>query len=166
MRTMRPTFEHVETIPVETIGDHVVQVFIGRLGEASSPATVFSPLLGAEVSVGTNGTIPINPTWEYGVLNVNGAMSANGEEVPPSGLWYSPVGSTELSLTGNGTAILIGGEPFNERILMWWNFIARTHEEIEQMRMDWNLHTYPPIADRVGGWIPAPEMPNVTLTPR
>jgi hypothetical protein len=75
-------------------------------------------------------------------------------------------GATELGLSGSGTAIVIGGEPFLERILMWWNFIARTHEEIKEMRMDWNLHTYPPIADRVGGWIPAPEMPNVTLTAR
>jgi len=166
VRSMRPTFEHIETVPSATFGDHVAQVFIGELGSAASPATVFSPLVGAEVSVGTHGSIPLNPDWEYGVLNIGGAMSANGDDVPSNALWYSPVGSTELALTGSGTAIVIGGEPFLEQILMWWNFIARTHEEVEQMRMDWNLHTYPPFADRVGGWIPAPEMPNVTLTAR
>jgi redox-sensitive bicupin YhaK (pirin superfamily) len=93
-------------------------------------------------------------------------MSANGDDIPPNALWFSPVGATELDLTGSGVAIVIGGEPYLEQIVMWWNFIARSHEEIEEMRMDWNLHTYPSIADRVGGWIPAPEMPKVTLTAR
>lgn len=166
VRSMKPRFEHVETVPTVAFGDHVAQVFVGEWGGATSPATVFSPLVGAEVSVGERGSIPLNPDWEYGVLNITGAMSANGEDVPPNALWFSPVGATELMLGGAGTAIVIGGEPFREHILMWWNFIARTHEEVEQMRMDWNLHTYPPFADRVGGWIPAPEMPNVTLTPR
>jgi redox-sensitive bicupin YhaK (pirin superfamily) len=166
VRSMRPTFEHVDVVPTATFGDHVAQVFIGEWGGVASPATVYSPLVGAEVTVGAHGTLPLNPEWEYGVLNIGGSMSANGDDVPPNALRYSPIGSTELVLAGSGTAIVIGGEPFLEQILMWWNFIARSHDEIEQMRMDWNLHTYPPIADRVGGWIPAPEMPNVTLTPR
>ncbi len=166
VRGMRPTFEHVNDVPVATFGDHRASVFIGQLGDAASRATVFSPLLGAEVTVGAAGNIPLNPNWEYGVLNVGGAMSANGEDVPPSSLWFSPVGELSLNLTGDGTAILIGGEPFREHILMWWNFIARTHDEIVAMREDWNLHTYAPFADRVGGWIPAPDMPNVTLQPR
>jgi redox-sensitive bicupin YhaK (pirin superfamily) len=127
---------------------------------------VFSPLVGAEVTVGSTGTIPLNPSWEYGVLNVGGTVTANGEDVPESALWFSPVGEDALSLSGKGTAIIIGGEPFTELILMWWNFIGRDHDEIEQMRLDWNLHTYPPFADHVGGWIPAPEMPNVTLQAR
>jgi redox-sensitive bicupin YhaK (pirin superfamily) len=163
---MRPTFEHIDTVPIAAFGDHVAQVFIGQWGAVASPATVYSPLVGAEVSVGASGSIPLNPAWEYGVLNIDGLMSANGDDIPPNALWFSPVGATELELTGSGIAIVIGGEPFLEQIVMWWNFIARSHEEIEEMRMDWNLHTYPPIADRVGGWIPAPEMPNVTLTAR
>lgn len=166
VREMRPTFEHVESVPEIAVGEHRARVFIGRLGEAASPATVFSPLLGAEISVGRHGSIPLEPTWEYGVLNVGGTMTANGEDIPTNALWFSPAGSATLTLSGDGTAILVGGEPFREEIIMWWNFIGRTHDEIEQMRLDWNLHTYPPIADRVGGWIPAPEMPNVTLTPR
>ncbi len=33
--------------------------------------------------------------------------------------------------------MLIGGEPFRERILMWWNFVARTPDEIAEARRDW-----------------------------
>lgn len=166
MRNMKPTFEHVESIPVVRFAAINAQVFIGELGDASSPATVFSPLVGAQLAVSGGGTIPLHADWEYGVLNVSGTVSVNGESVDEGSLWYSEPGLDRLDIDGDGTAILIGGEPFREQIVMWWNFIGRTHDEIAQMRMDWNLHTYPPFADRVGGWIPAPEMPNVTLTPR
>jgi hypothetical protein len=33
--------------------------------------------------------------------------------------------------------LLIGGPPFPETILMWWNFVARTPEEIAEARTDW-----------------------------
>lgn len=166
MRNMKPTFEHVESIPVARFAAISAQVFIGELGDASSPATVFSPLVGAQLAVSGSGLIPLHADWEYGVLNVSGTVTVNGEPVDEGSLWYSEPELDRLDIDGNGTAILIGGEPFREQIVMWWNFIGRTHDEIAQMRMDWNLHTYPPFADRVGGWIPAPEMPNVTLTPR
>ena len=166
VRGMSPTFQHIGHIPTVSFDDHHASVFIGRWGDAHSSATVFSPLVGAEVTVGSTGTIPLNPSWEYGVLNVGGTVTVNGEDVPESALWFSPVGEDALSLSGKGTAIIIGGEPFTEQILMWWNFIGRDHDEIEQMRLDWNLHTYPPFADHVGGWIPAPEMPHVTLQAR
>lgn len=34
-------------------------------------------------------------------------------------------------------ALLIGGAPFGESVLMWWNFVARTSEEIAVARADW-----------------------------
>jgi hypothetical protein len=34
-------------------------------------------------------------------------------------------------------ALLIGGAPFAEPVLMWWNFVARTNEEIAAAREDW-----------------------------
>ena len=33
--------------------------------------------------------------------------------------------------------LLIGGLPFPEKVLMWWNFVARTPEEIAGAREDW-----------------------------
>src|SRR5699024_1654813 len=33
--------------------------------------------------------------------------------------------------------ILLGGEPFAEEIVMWWNFVGRTHEEIVAFREQW-----------------------------
>ena len=33
--------------------------------------------------------------------------------------------------------ILLGGPPFTEQIIMWWNFVGRTHEEIVEFREQW-----------------------------
>ena len=37
--------------------------------------------------------------------------------------------------------LMIGGEPFKEDILIWWNFVARTKEEMIQALQAWNNHT-------------------------
>jgi hypothetical protein len=37
--------------------------------------------------------------------------------------------------------LLIGGEAFEQPVLMWWNFVARTHEELVRAREDWEHHT-------------------------
>ena len=50
---------------------------------------------------------------------------------------------------------------------MWWNFVARDHDEIVQMRADWESHT--PRFGEVRGYdgppLPAPPMPITRLVP-
>jgi hypothetical protein len=55
-----------------------------------------------------------------------------------------------------------------EKILMWWNFIGRTHEEIVEARSQWNQRAdrFGQFEDNIGDWIPAPELPNLVLQPR
>jgi hypothetical protein len=75
--------------------------------------------------------------------------------------------------------MILGGEPFDEEIIMWWNFVGRTHDEIVQAREDWmsaarfGAADRPMILDRYGqvdgfdgGPLPAPELPAVRLRPR
>jgi hypothetical protein len=66
--------------------------------------------------------------------------------------------------------MLLGGVPFGEPIVMWWNFIGRSHEEIARFRRDWAAES-----ERFGhveGYrgpvqhLPAPPMPTVRLKPR
>ena len=76
-----------------------------------------------------------------------------------------------------GRLMLLGGEPFEEQIVMWWNFIGRTHDDIVQFRAEWmseqRFGAGGPIDDHFGavrgfdgGPLPAPELPNATLRPR
>jgi len=166
-RHVEPFFEHHDELPTIFFGTSLVKVFIGTLGTAVSPATVYSPLVGAELQVSGEFSLPLDETFEHGVLVVSGEVLVNGEAVAVDDLIYLPVGET-ATLSGNGVALLVGGEPFTEHIVMWWNFIGRTHSEIVAWRESWNAQgsDWPKFEDQVGGWIPAPELPNVTLNPR
>ena len=107
------------------------------------------------------------PTEQVDGMVVAGEVTLNGQTVGVDDLIYLEVGEKAV-VSGAGTAILLGGEPFDEHIVMWWNFIGRSHAEIVAWREAWNAQgaDWPSFEDKVGGWIPAPEMPNVTLNPR
>jgi hypothetical protein len=92
---------------------------------------------------------------------------------------YLGCGRHELSLAapagiGEDTVVmLLGGEPFEEDIVMWWNFIGRSHDEVVAQREDWNgegVAWVPPRFGEVGGFdgdrLLAPPMPNIRLRPR
>jgi redox-sensitive bicupin YhaK (pirin superfamily) len=88
----------------------------------------------------------------------------------PGPLLYLGAGRTALDLTTSSESrvLLLGGEPFTERLVMWWNFVARDHDEIVAMRLDWESHT--PRFGEVHGYdgppLPAPAMPLTRLVPR
>jgi hypothetical protein len=71
--------------------------------------------------------------------------------------------------TGSAARLmLLGGEPFDERLVMWWNFVARDHDEIVQMRADWADQTprFGTVRGYDGPSLPAPPMPITRLVPR
>ena len=35
--------------------------------------------------------------------------------------------------------MLLGGRPFEEELVMWWNFVARSTSEIDAARSSWEL---------------------------
>jgi redox-sensitive bicupin YhaK (pirin superfamily) len=112
--------------------------------------------------------LPVNPGFEHGLLVIEGDAKVNGEPVSKDHLIFLPTGFDELILEGQFKGVLIGGEPFDEPIVMWWNFVARTSDEIVEMRETWNARSsrYGEVQDDLGSWIPAPVLPNVTLRPR
>jgi len=166
-RNVEPFFENHAELPVLAFGSSKAVVFIGALGSEVSPATVYSPLVGAELQVSGEIDLPLNPQFEHGILVVSGEVFVNGSPVGVDDLIYLPVGESAV-VSGSGVALLLGGEPFQEHIVMWWNFIGRSHSEIVAWREAWNAQSpeWKDFEDRVGGWIPAPALPNVTLQAR
>ena len=165
-------FDHYNDLPVFKKDQLDIRLFVGELFGHTSPARTFSEMVGAEIDVpaGTMTQLPINESYEYGLLMVAGDLRVNDEQVPSECLYYQALGSEEFKIesTGGAKVVLLGGVPFGEEIVMWWNFIGRTHEEIEEMRLDWESQSnrFPAFEDQVHGRIPAPAMPNLRLTPR
>jgi redox-sensitive bicupin YhaK (pirin superfamily) len=114
---------------------------MGKLGGAVSPARTFSPVVGAEIRLrGERAVVPLDPSFEHAIYAVEGSLAIEGSPVAPDVLAYLGLGRGGIELsTGDAgaTAFLLGGEPFREEVLMWWNFVARTDAEMQSARRDW-----------------------------
>ena len=171
-RHTAPLFEHYVPAPVP-FGDATVRVFLGSLIGSTSTARAFSPLVGAQIDLPAGATIdlPVESDFEHGVLLDAGDLSVDGEPLAPAHLAFLEAGASSIRLQAgarDARLLLIGGAPFGERIVMWWNFIGRTHEEIVEYRADWaaDAPRFAPVLGYDGSRLPAPELPNVRLRPR
>jgi redox-sensitive bicupin YhaK (pirin superfamily) len=178
-----PGFERYVPDPVHGEG-FTARVFLGSLLGGSSPVASHSPLVGAEISIAPGGTlrVGVDTAFEYGILVDTGVVTVNGTVVETARLGYLTPGPGEIELHASGAArvLLLGGAPLGEQIVMWWNFIGRSHDEIVGYRANWQaqIGATPsgggsPVPDQFGlpagdilPPVPAPPLPNVTLRPR
>ncbi|MEI8066330.1 MAG: pirin family protein [Actinomycetes bacterium] len=171
-RNMAPEFNHYAKLPIFEHDGATIRVFVGEILGNRSPAKVFSELVGAEINIEPDVifSLPLQNNFEYGFLVDGGEVLINGTPVPEGSLRYLPTTIDSVSIETRSPAriLMLGGVPFPEEIIMWWNFIGRTHEEIIQMRQDWESGSsrFPTFADGLGERIPAPVMPNIRLAPR
>jgi redox-sensitive bicupin YhaK (pirin superfamily) len=118
------------------------------------------------LATGKTLEIEVDETFEHGVLLDVGAIDVDGHDLKPSELAHVHAGRTTLTVTAHDEArlLLLGGPPFGEAIVMWWNFIGRSHDEIEAYRREWQeqITADGAIVDTLAP-IPAPDMPNVRL---
>lgn len=156
------TFEHHAALPVAGFGRIDARVLIGELDRRRSPATIFSEAVGAELSANESGEarIPLDPRFEHAALLLDGEARLCGETMPPQTLLYLGEGRDRLDLAASRDAriFLFGGLPFPEPILMWWNFVARTPEEIARARDDWEQGRFSPVRGYAGDPLPAPPL--------
>lgn len=145
VRHMEPNFIHYESIPSVKLDNLHINILAGEFLNSVSPVKVYSPLVGLELNTLENTTtnLPLNPKFEYGVLPLVGDIEIANEIVDIDTLLYLPCGKSSIPVRAQkGSRILIiGGEPFQEDILIWWNFVARTKEEMIEATNAWNNHT-------------------------
>jgi redox-sensitive bicupin YhaK (pirin superfamily) len=143
-RHMAPSFQNTPQVPSIEDRGGVIQLFAGSLGTIHSPSPHFSELVGADLLVHPIGELstPLDPGFEHAVLLLQGDVVLEGQPLEERHLYYLGTHRTRISLASQTGArvLLIGGPPFPETILMWWNFVARTPEEIAEARADWEAH--------------------------
>lgn len=180
-----PAFEQYRELPSVTGEGFTATVMVGEFAGAVSPATMYSPIVGADVACAGRAVLPLNADYEHALLVLDGGLTLDGQEILPGPLGYLGTGRPALEVQAlPGTRfLLIGGEPFQEELLMWWNFVGRTHDEVERAREDWEaqgqlpdsqardsrfglVEGHGPGAGAEEGRIPAPPLPAVRLTPR
>ena len=177
-------FEHFVPERVQVPGGSAL-VFIGSLFGSESPVEVFTPLLGAELIVEPHAemVVPVNASFEHGVLVDTGDVVLEGVAVPRTGIGYTGVGAEQLHIRNRSAkparVVVLGGEPFGEDIVMWWNFLGRSSAEIAEFREQWQARSdmFGQVKGYVGhggpnrnaagmSWLPAPTLPNFVIKPR
>jgi quercetin 2,3-dioxygenase len=176
-----PDFTHLAELPTYHEHGVTLRVLTGSLAGETSAAPAYTPLVGAEITLspGSRATFPLDPAFEYGVLVAQGGVRVDGELVERNAMAYLGSGRRELGFEDaspepeDTIVMLLGGEPFDEEIVMWWNFIGRSHDDIVEQRDAWNgdgLGHEPPrfgvVADFHGERLLAPPMPSTRLKPR
>jgi redox-sensitive bicupin YhaK (pirin superfamily) len=170
--TISPSFEKYSRLPRVEGEGFAATVIIGSLGEVSSPASGQTPLTGAdvEVSAGAAVRLPLRRDFEYAVVALAGAVEVAAHPIGVGQMIYLGTDRHELAMraSADARALLLGGEPFGEEIVMWWNFIGRSHEEIVQARADWESESerFGEVSGFDGPRLPAPPMPNTRLKSR
>ena len=189
-RHTAPTFVHHRPEPMGT-ADWTVRVFLGSLSVSAdrgaehysaSPVHTYTELVGAEILMepGTRIKVALKAHHEHGILLDSGSLKVEVDDIPVDHLAFLPAGFQAVTLTAGSKpvrALLIGGEPLHEQILMWWNFVGRTHEEVVKYRQQWQAEIGAEPGDgsakRFGEFpdgepdpLPAPVLPTVRLRPR
>jgi len=140
-RHREPDFHHYPDLPIIDRGGFRITVLAGECDGERSPARVYTSIIGLDLA--TRGparmTLPLEPSFEHAALTLEGAQSLNGEMLEPGTLLYLGTGQSSLELASSAASrmLLIGGAPFGEEILVWWNFVARTSAEVETATQDW-----------------------------
>jgi redox-sensitive bicupin YhaK (pirin superfamily) len=133
-------FEHHAELPRVELPDGRATVFVGDFGGATSPARRDTQHMGAELVLqGPAAVLPLRRDYEYALVVLEGAVSVGERVAEPGLLAYLGEGRDEVALAvaAPARALLLGGVPFPEPVLMWWNFVARTREEASAARRQW-----------------------------
>jgi hypothetical protein len=172
VRDLDPAFQSYADLPDLNPPGVRGKVLIGDVGGARSPSRAYSPLCGADLSLdaGAEVVLAVEKGFEYGIFVVAGAVVAESTTVGVDQLLYLGANRRDLRISSQhgGRLILLGGEPFAEDIVMWWNFIGRSHQEIVEFRSAWESRDqrFPPVVSRSEKVMEAPPLPTVRLKPR
>jgi redox-sensitive bicupin YhaK (pirin superfamily) len=168
-RHVAPSWEHHADLPIVTDRGLRATVVMGSFAGAISPGRAYSPLVGVDVEVaaGADVLVPLEPDYEHAVLVMSGAFDVDGVALTPGAMLYLGCARRGLRLRSEQGArlLLLGGEPFAEQIVMWWNFVGRTGEEIAEARGEWMTGTRFGAVAGAGDPLPAPSLPAGGLKP-
>jgi redox-sensitive bicupin YhaK (pirin superfamily) len=133
------SFVHHAELPTVDLPAGQATILVGPFAGSASPAHVDSPLMGVDIVGRGTLDLPLDPAFEHAIVVLHGEVRMDDATAAPHQLLYLGGGRDEvrLILADRSRVLLLGGEPFAEEILMWWNFVARDRAEMDQARADW-----------------------------
>ena len=165
-RKMPPRFDHYPELPVVSRDGVEFTVLVGEFLETRSPVEVHSPLLAVDLTAAetVRTRLQLNPAFEYGFMALEGTAHINQHELNEDNMVVLEPGlqDIEIELHQGARVLLLGGEPFESAILLWWNFVGRTQDELSEARDQWVNQDprFGSIPDYNGPRLEAPALPD------
>ncbi|WP_457389555.1 pirin family protein [Roseateles sp. P5_E1] len=146
-RERAPSFQHFAELPRCSVGGFDGTLLVGEFAGLRSPVPSFTPLLGVDLVAGgpADAMLTLRPGFEHGLMLLEGEIEAAPaghdavETVTPGTLLYLGPGceSVELRCSVSSRLLLLGGEPWSQPPLLWWNFVGREPDEMRAWALDW-----------------------------
>ncbi|WP_168405674.1 pirin family protein [Acinetobacter indicus] len=165
-RNMPSRFDHYPELPVVSRDGVEFTVLVGEFLETRSPVEVHSPLLAVDLTAAetVRTRLQLNPAFEYGFMALEGTAHINQHELNEDNMVVLEPGlqDIEIELHQGARVLLLGGEPFESAILLWWNFVGRTQDELSEARDQWVNQDprFGSIPDYNGPRLEAPALPD------
>lgn len=137
-----PAFEHHPELPQTEVDGAIATVLIGDFAGVRSPARRDTGHVGIDLRLSAGRTtLPLEPSFEHALVVFQGALGIGHHTLTPGHLGYLGLGRDGLTIDAREPcrALLIGGTPLSEPLLMWWNYVARTRDEIIDAHRDWMM---------------------------
>ena len=168
LEEMAPSFFHAdaEDLPQWELNGVSYKLIAGSIMGKKSPVPVFSPLYFLELKSKERQSVKISHELygESGLYILEGSIKAEGTTFGPKELLVAKDSSLcEFTLNADTTIYFFGGEPFAEERFIYWNFVATSHERIEQAKQMWHEQKFVPVPGETD-FIPLPP-DNINLKP-
>ena len=144
VRDAAPAFDHHPTLPALRRDGLDLSLIVGEALGEKSPAKVYTPLVGLDIRLSDTGRrrLPLEPGFEHAVLPIAGSVTVEGLQAEPGALYYLGSGRDGVLLENDKPAhvFLLGGAPLQEDVLLWWNFVGRSNEDMQLASREWQAH--------------------------
>ncbi len=164
-KDMAPRFDHYPELPRWQDGEVEATLLVGDYSGRTAPTLSFSPLVAVEYCAGAASDLALSlePGFEYGLVALEGDMRVDNEDFAPNELAYIGGGrdSVSLNLSAGTRLLMLGGEPLDEEILIWWNFVGHSRDEISRAQDEWEASSgrFGAVPGYDGDPLPAPPIP-------
>jgi redox-sensitive bicupin YhaK (pirin superfamily) len=154
-----PAFEGRTDLPLIQDGGAMARVIMGTLWGATAPTTQYAATIYAEIVLAPGSSIPIDAEAdERAVMLVGGEAQLDDAALEMYQLYVlAPGEAMKLSSASGGRIMLLGGEAFATKRMVWWNFVSSSTDRLHQAAADWREGRFPKVPGDEIEFIPLPE---------
>lgn len=161
LEQIEPSFYHASDheIPHWHQEDVSFKLIAGHAFGKKSPVPVYSPLYLIEIKSKQKQTISIGDELfgESALYILEGSIESDGHRYEPKQILIAnDARLCEFTMSENTTVYIFGGDAFDEERFIFWNFVASSHDLIEEAKQRWIDQTFPKI-DGETEFVPLPQ---------